>query len=352
MQEQDWATSYWFAGFDEQRIAVVNVNRHLAGLIGFLRMATGMGDTDAEALARCLFAKVVALRLALARYPRYLYESGLTELPTDPSWQVKFAAGKWWGLIFNYDWVDAYDDARQVVGLDQYGVLLHDHSGFGPCDTGLCSPYLVAYRDMTPELGRLLAHYAPEDSEVYLQKTQAIIPHWYASFGEGALGFEHNLSHPVDAYQLFMAEAWLESPTPETLLQYIDIPWLQAGDLHHMQKLAEAIRAYRGSAWSDTVALYASPGVSSVSLNWAVYEHLPADVTWSVVYEGPAGDVPSPISGLPRELRQYSLSGLENYVAYRVTVSAMQAGTVFVSSNTVTVTPRGATFLPIVMKSL
>jgi hypothetical protein len=350
MQEQDWATFYWFAGFDEQRIAVVNANRHLAGLIGVLRMANSMSDTEVEALARALFAKAAALRLGMARYPRYLYTADLVTLPPDPAWQPHYTAGKWSGFIFNYDWVDAYDDVRQVVTLDQHGVMLHDHSGFGPCDTGLCSPYLVAYRDVTPEVGRLLDYYVEEDAEIYLDKTKVRFPHWYTSFQEGMLGFEHNVSHPVDAYQLFTAQAWLEPPTPNDLAHYVDVPWLETGDLFYMHKLAEAIRAYRGSTWTNALALYGSPQVSAITLNWSVYSSIPSGATWRITYEGPAGDEPSPIEGLPGALRQYTLTGLTNFVPYTVTLTAVQDSSTLLTSNSATVVPRGAVYLPLVLR--
>ncbi len=256
-QEQDWATLYWFQGFAERPVAVVNANRYFAGLVGYIKLAKLVGDDSEADVGRGLLARAAVLRLALARYPRYLYSANLIELPPEPDWQPRYTAGKWFGHIYNYDWRGPYDDARQVSQMSQFGVDLADHSGYGPyaANGGLAttfSPSLIAYRDMTPELARLLTDHAQADAAIYLTKVEANIPDWYMAFSEGVLGAEHNLNHPIDSFQLFLAKAWLEPEPPERLARYASIPWLETGDLFYLQKLAETMKAYRGVTWSDT----------------------------------------------------------------------------------------------------
>lgn len=258
LQEQDWATLYWFKGFEERRVAVVNANRHFAGLIGYVRLAAVMGDSQAETMGRALFAKAAAFKLAMVEYPRYLYTYGLADLPPDPAWQPEQFAGRWDAPIFNYSWIGPSDDHRQVAMLDQFGVYLYDHSGFmepgtghRDWETGTTSAHLIAFGDMVPELARFLGDYAKADSEIYINKVEAVFPHWYMAFAEGMLGAEHNLSHPIDSYQIFMAKAWLQHENPDKLARYASFPWLEAGDLFYIHKLAETIKAYRGWAWSD-----------------------------------------------------------------------------------------------------
>ena len=60
MKEQDWATGYWFKGFGDFNShpqAVTSANKHFAGLVGFIKLAARANDTQAEAIARGLFAK-------------------------------------------------------------------------------------------------------------------------------------------------------------------------------------------------------------------------------------------------------------------------------------------------------
>jgi len=256
MSEQDWATYYWFRGYQDRPIAVVNANRHFAGLIGFVKLAKLAGDQEAEYLGRALLVKAAVLRLGTIQYPRYLYTTNLVELPDQPDWQPRYTAGTWMGHLYNYDWTGPFDDQRQVAELDQFGIFLFDHSGIMRTTDewikGPTSAHLIAYRDLVPEVARFLSDYAKEESEIYANKVEDIYPHWYAAFAEATLGSEHNLSHPIDSYQIFMAKAFIQQESPDKLAIYADIPWLEAGDLFYVHKLAEAVKAYRGVSWSNS----------------------------------------------------------------------------------------------------
>ena len=51
---------------------------------------------------------------------------------------------------------------------------------------------------------------------------------------------------------LFMVHAWMAATPPKRLERYIDVPWMWRGDLYHLHKLAETIKAYRGVGQSKT----------------------------------------------------------------------------------------------------
>ena len=244
-REQDWASFYWFEGYDDRPVAVVNANRYFAGLVGFVRLAGRAGDTQAEALGRALFAKAAVLRLGMSKYPAYLYAAGLVELPKEPDWMVTYAANKYSGFLFTYDWTGAQDDARQFVTLNQFGITLNESV------SDLGGGYLIAFKDLTPQLAHFLRQYALEESSLYIRRVETFLPHWYAAFAEGTLGQEHNLSYPVDSYQIFLAKAWIEGASAQELSRYIDIPWLQFGDLFYMHKIAETIKIYHGYSWNN-----------------------------------------------------------------------------------------------------
>jgi hypothetical protein len=253
MKEQDWASFYWFKNNDLRRIAVWNVNEHFSGIVGFIRLAEKLGDTANEQLGRALLAKAAVLKIGTALYPKYLYPSGLIEVPSDPLWFVKNGYG--YGF-YNISWSGVQDDARQVATFDQFYVRLEHFSGFvdgtAGWETSVCSPYLIAYRGLTPELGRLLSDKIPNESLIYQNKVSELFPHWYQAFAEGTLGGEHGLNHPIDSFQMFLAKSWIQKDVPANLELYSDIPWLtEGGDLFYMQKLAEAIKAYKGISWSD-----------------------------------------------------------------------------------------------------
>jgi hypothetical protein len=215
-----------------------------------------------------------------------------------------------------------------------------DHStGNDEWDEGPTSAHLTAYRDLTPELGRFLADFAGSEVTSYLQRVKQLFPHWYVAFGEGMLGQEHNLSHPIDSFQLFLAESLISEPEPNELVRYVDVPWLERGDLFYLHKLSEVIKRYRGVVWDDSVLLHANPGDRSIQLSWQVFSALPSGVTWRIDYTGPTGDQPSPIVGLPSQTTEYTLSGLTNGVVYEVQVTALAVGQELIRSDRILVVP-------------
>jgi hypothetical protein len=336
--QQDWATFYWFDGFQDRSRAVVNANRHFAGLVGYVRLATMAADQAARSRGMALLAKAAVLRVAMASYTDYLYAAGLVELPPMPDWQIRQTAGQYDGHVFNYNWSGPEDDVRQVAILNQFEVRLADYSGTS-ADTYLdhASPYLTAFRDATPEVVRLLSRYKPNKITTYLNRIESLFPQWYAAFAEGALGLEHNLQHPSDSFQTFMLLAWLGQTPPSDLASYADIPWLREGDFFYVQKLAETVRAYNGTVWSDSVALFAGPSDHRIALQWNEYQTLPPSSTWTIDYTGPAGDQPSPITGLPSTTRSFTLTALTNNTWYEIRVTAINSGTVILTSDPVRV---------------
>ncbi|MDX1437067.1 MAG: right-handed parallel beta-helix repeat-containing protein [Anaerolineales bacterium] len=98
------------------------------------------------------------------------------------------------------------------------------------------------------------------------------------------------------------------------------------------------------------LVLNAAPGDESIRLNWSINTSLPLTSTWQITYLGPAGDQPSPISGLPAATRSYTLTGLENYSTYTLTLQSMLDGSP-VLTDTVTTFPTDLfAYLPVISK--
>ena len=88
----------------------------------------------------------------------------------------------------------------------------------------------------------------------------------------------------------------------------------------------------------------------SIHLGWRANITLPLTTTWTISYDGPAGSLSSPITGLPEPTRLYTLTGLTDYTPYTVTLNAMLDNTPFLT-DTVTVMPTdNAIYLPSVLK--
>ncbi len=114
---------------------------------------------------------------------------------------------------------------------------------------------------------------------------------------------------------------------------------------------------YRGNApdigafeFTPSLTLRGVPGDRTVYLTWQVNATLPPTSTWRIGYDGPAGDQPSPITGILSPTRAYTLTGLTNYQWYTVTLDAM-VDSMSVMSDTVRVMPTDRfVYLPLVVR--
>jgi hypothetical protein len=92
------------------------------------------------------------------------------------------------------------------------------------------------------------------------------------------------------------------------------------------------------------------PGSQTIYLAWQVGASLPVTSTWTIRYDGPPGDQPSPISGLPEATRAYTLTGLTNYTSYKISLNAM-LGSTPILTGTLTLMPSDiSVLLPVVIK--
>jgi hypothetical protein len=88
----------------------------------------------------------------------------------------------------------------------------------------------------------------------------------------------------------------------------------------------------------------------ALRLTWSVNTTLPATATWRIEYTGPAGDQPSPITGLLRPTRAYTLTGLTNYTWYTVTLRAMLGSTPWLTDTARAMPTDRFVYLPAIFK--
>jgi hypothetical protein len=93
--------------------------------------------------------------------------------------------------------------------------------------------------------------------------------------------------------------------------------------------------------------LVALPRIQSLVLVWKTISP-PADLTaWRIDYSGPAGNPPSPITGLPSATRDFTISSLTSGALYTLTLSGMQGATVVMSDTVQAVPAASLNYLPI-----
>lgn len=248
----EWAGLGWFHGTAELsgmssteywRGGVMAANSFFSGCLGYLRLARAV-DRPADR-AWGLLARCAALRFAMGKYARYLYDIGRIELPKAPDWSSGMGDDQTWaGRLFAPSWTSAGDDVRQVVSLDQFGLQLHELS------LPYNNTYMVPFLHITPELGRFLADMLREECRAYVQRVEWNAPDWHIAYLEMFLGGDkQEFQFPSNAYQVFMARAWILGEAPALLARYLDVPWTARGDLYYLDRLAETIQAYRGVSW-------------------------------------------------------------------------------------------------------
>jgi hypothetical protein len=73
----------------------------------------------------------------------------------------------------------------------------------------------------------------------------------------------------------------------------------------------------------NTMTLRSRPADHALYLGWDVIGTLPVTTTWQLTYAGPLGDQPYLTSGLPSATRAFTLTHLQNYAWYTVTLTEL-----------------------------
>jgi hypothetical protein len=225
------------------------VHRDAAGLIGYLRLCR-LCNEKGEPEAWGQLARLMMFRFALAGYGRYLAESGLFRMPENPEALAM--------LSRSGDFSKPENHFEQVWEVNQHEVQMR--SGVSKESTGYDTAFLlrtplgaihhqIVFLELVPEIGRALSAWGLKAGTAgYLKHYAEVQPVWYQSHADFThiSGSEDTCTVPSDAYQHFMAHAWIAGTPPETLERYIDVPWAARGDFFYLHKLAETIKAYRG----------------------------------------------------------------------------------------------------------
>lgn len=235
----EWATGSWCLDQSPDPVPPKNrgwgkdaefapqvVNRQAANLIGFLRLASlaGQEKSDAAALAWGNLARMLALRLALAKYAYWLSP------PRGPA-------------PLGPDWVP-FGGANEVRFMNQFEVNCWDHA-----QDWMMTSY-IAFLDLTPEMAAFLRDHARREASDFLAAVDRSWPCWWLAHSFSRLGGDlgSGIIQPSNSHSLFIANAWIRDLPASELAARLDVSWTARGDLFYLHKLAETIRAYRGSA--------------------------------------------------------------------------------------------------------
>jgi hypothetical protein len=255
IQNSDWSTNTFTPYTSLQtdyggvlRGGIAETNRLVAGTIGFIRLARWANDSQSEQFGYYIFTKALVSRYAQEKLVKYLYETGQQVVPPNPDWQLSTSLARGetgTATLWRSHWGGYQDDVRRPLFFDQFGVLLANGTLYPQ------NQQLIAYADLTPELGRFLRDYALAEAEEWYTAIDENSPLWYKAYADTYLGWENPFSIPQNAHEIFLVKAWILGETPERLATYVDIPWVHLGDYYYIHKLAETIKVYRGMTWDD-----------------------------------------------------------------------------------------------------
>ena len=89
-------------------------------------------------------------------------------------------------------------------------------------------------------------------------------------------------------------------------------------------------------------------GNGSIHLTWVVNTTQSGSVTWQIAYIGGPGAQVSPITGITRDTRTFNLTGLTNYQAYTVTLTAIDGATPILSEKVVVIPTDHLFYMPFI----
>jgi hypothetical protein len=223
---------------------MINVDRMAAAAIGHVRLAVLAGDAEARDQGLYQLNRALIARFALDKLVKHLYQTGLQTVPPEPDWTIQGTmsvseTGE--AQLWRAHWAGWRDDPRRPYKYDRMGVVL--------ADAIHVEPELLAYMDLTPEVGRFIRDYLLPEAENWMAAVEENSPVWYRAQVESYFGTENPISLPHNAVQVFNVKAWVLQAPPEELATYVDVPWVRLGDYYYIHKLAETVKAFRGRRW-------------------------------------------------------------------------------------------------------
>lgn len=177
----------------------VSLNRRVASLIAYTRMAQYLGDQEEYQWGLEAATKGLAARIAFEEDHRPVY-------------------GEWIG------------ERRH----QSYAYFMETNWGEGG--------FIPRYQGLVPEIGRALSDFAGEDAAIQDSFIETVVPAQYLA-GSLSLGRSEQFTNsPTQALEVYLAKALVLQEDGETLRQYLDVPWC-LGDLYYIEKLILAVQA-------------------------------------------------------------------------------------------------------------
>jgi hypothetical protein len=187
-----------------------SANRRLAALIAYTRIANHMNDATEVSWGQN--AATLAMQARLRYVNNFRPTDGTLTDPSTSTWLANSSNCEAGGMF-----------------IQTYGCM-HDN--------------IPEYRELTPEVARLLADYAAADFTRYDNFLNTVGPFVYLQQGYNESLGEVMYSPPTDLQGEFLARAMVDRDFGDQLRQYLDVPWLQSEDYFYWERQARTADAY------------------------------------------------------------------------------------------------------------
>lgn len=210
-----------------------DTNRMIAGLMGAVRLHRLGEEKEQANRYMALLCRALVQRYAIGRYAEYLYETGVLTMPEGAS---------------------PLQDIRQLM-ITEEGVILREMDGRHCHHRN--AMYTGPYLDVVPELARFVRDSLKPQAKTYIDEIAMWYPDWFMKFGVTTACMRHGhlaevyTNWPIDAQQVFNVRAIVLNQSGDELAKYVDCPWVRIGDWYFVERLAETLRAYRGTEWEQ-----------------------------------------------------------------------------------------------------
>jgi len=144
------------------------------------------------------------------------------------------------------------DENRPVIGMDREKAW-HGYASEGGIfirRSGNNRAWVPRWRNLTPEIGRLLLLGAKDDVEEQGRYIDVGRPVGHLAWGPKQFEGEVATNQPHQAMSLFQAKAYILRRPADELRYYADVLWCKA-DLYYIEKLVCVIQAHGKLSWRD-----------------------------------------------------------------------------------------------------
>jgi hypothetical protein len=246
-------------------LLVSDLNAQIGAAAAVARLARRLKDPETEARAAGIAARLLVTRYAYGVYVRpYLYESGLTEVPSRRERGVAIdtlsAAERWNRTAWPYDAPPTTIWPREMRflpdGSNDPRVVVEPREGktyrVGMTPTGANHKGMVLHLPMPPELGRFLGDVLADRTRGIFDAWQANLPWWHwCDFETIIERGDETIASPDVSFAMYQTLAWALRGGEAELRKRLPWEYLNVGfrDRYRLLNLGTFLRCAGGARW-------------------------------------------------------------------------------------------------------